>query len=346
MAVQCATCGSFVCRGGKRDAGPDFCPMLGDFPEVEELYADEASRELLVQAALVEAEGYGRWTRLREVAELAGRLSRLRIGIAHGPDTAWEAGEVGSRLRRWGLDPILPPAPEQCDPLGQAAHFLKRGTQLNVVVGMSVPGESVFLKEAAVPTVVLLARDQRLRHNPAAALYTSRSYSQDELHGHWAPEERSPTCGGLAELVELTREPPSDPPRSRVAEAMEVAHRLGATHLGLSFCAGFREEAKALTRILEINGFRVSSACCKTGGTPKEELGIRDDQKVRPGRPEVICNPSAQAELLGREGVQFVFVLGQCVGHDAAVFAKVRAPAVCLVAKDRVLGHNPVAALY
>jgi uncharacterized metal-binding protein len=58
------------------------------------------------------------------------------------------------------------------------------------------------------------------------------------------------------------------------------------------------------------------------------------------------CNPVAQAELLNREGVEFALVLGQCVGHDAATFRHFEAPAACLVAKDRVLAHNPVAALF
>jgi uncharacterized metal-binding protein len=133
---------------------------------------------------------------------------------------------------------------------------------------------------------------------------------------------------------------------SRLAEAMEVAHRLGVTRVGFTFCVGFREEAGTLARILEINGFTVSSACCKTGATPKEWFGIRDEEKVRPGRPEMICNPVAQAELLNRDDVEFALVLGQCVGHDAATFRHLRAPAVALVAKDRVLAHNPVAALY
>jgi len=58
----------------------------------------------------------------------------------------------------------------------------------------------------------------------------------------------------------------------------------------------------------------------------------------------MLCNPVTQAELLNREGVQCALVLGQCVGHDAAAFRHLEAPAVCLVAKDRVLAHNTVAA--
>jgi len=79
---------------------------------------------------------------------------------------------------------------------------------------------------------------------------------------------------------------------------------------------------------------------------PKEEFGIRDDEKVRPSAAEMVCNPLAQAELLNREGVQLALLLGQCVGHDSATMAHLEAPAVCIVAKDRVLAHNSVAALY
>jgi uncharacterized metal-binding protein len=79
---------------------------------------------------------------------------------------------------------------------------------------------------------------------------------------------------------------------------------------------------------------------------PKEKLGIRDAEKVQPGQPEMICNALAQAELLEREGVELVLLMGQCVGHDSATMAHLHVPAVCVVAKDRVLAHNTAAALY
>ena len=60
----------------------------------------------------------------------------------------------------------------------------------------------------------------------------------------------------------------------------------------------------------------------------------------------MICNPLAQAELLSRDDVQMVMSLGQCVGHDAATLGYLNVPTFCIVAKDRVLAHNTVAALY
>jgi uncharacterized metal-binding protein len=363
MTVHCADCPSFVCRGGIRDAGPDFCPMRGHFPDFQELYRDEATRELAVRAALVEGEGYGRWTRLREIAEFCHRIGFRRLGIAHCSDMVREATQVASYFQGSGLAPVLPPCPPGCEPLEQARFFGHREIDLIVVAGMSVIHEALLVQASQIPVVVLIARDLRLRHNPAAALYTSRSYLKDELYGHWNPKQRPPFQGSDAETLEgVAREiqvldegrrrggdresqAPDEGRRSRLAEAMDLAHALGASHLGISFCVGFREEARILTSILQTNGFKVSSACCKTGAVPKEEVGLEDSQKVRPGRPEMICNPVAQAELLNREGVHFALVLGQCVGHDAATFQHLEAPAACLVAKDRALAHNTVAAL-
>jgi len=348
MTVHCAECGLFICQSGNREAAPDHCPMWGDFPDFQELYPEGWVRDFLVRSARVEAEGYCRWTRAREVVEFARGMGYQRIGVAHCPDMEVEAGRVASYLEDSGLQPILGESSESCDPLGQNRFFAGAETEMNVLGGMCVGHEAMFIRESTVPVVTLVARDTRLRHNPAAGIYTSRSYLQDDVFGNWDPKDRPPFQGWEMErLEEVAREvqEEQDGPRSRVAEAMEVAHRLGAGHIGISFCVGFREEAKVLSKILETNGFQVSSACCKTGSTPKEEAGILDSEKVRPGRKEMICNPLAQAELLNREGIQFGLVLGQCVGHDAATFSRLEAPAICLVAKDRVLAHNTVAGL-
>jgi uncharacterized metal-binding protein len=348
MTVRCAECQSYVCRGGIRDAGPDFCPMHEEYPLFERLYRDPRIRTMLKNAALIEARGYGRWTRLRELAEFSRLMGFRRLGIAHGPDLAGEARKVGEALASAEVTPLLPPPGHSLDPQALADLFREEGTDLNVVAGMRVAPEALFLRASDVPVVALIARDERLRHNPAAALYTSRSYLQDALHGHWPATERGSVQDPSTALKSMATEldpTGGEPPPTRLEEALSVVHRMGVSHLGISFCVGFRAEAEILSRILAVNGFKVSSACCKTGATPKEEVGIRDEEKIRPGRPEMICNPVAQAELLNRDGVQFTFVLGQCVGHDAATFWHLEAPGICLVAKDRVLAHNPVAAL-
>ena len=132
----------------------------------------------------------------------------------------------------------------------------------------------------------------------------------------------------------------------RVEEIMNFARRLGISRLGIATCAGLLKEAKLLQDILEANGFEVSSVCCKAGSIPKEEIGLTDEEKVRPGQFEALCNPVGQAKLLNEAGTGLNVAVGLCVGHDSLFFRNSQAPVTVLVAKDRVTGHNPIAALY
>ena len=113
----------------------------------------------------------------------------------------------------------------------------------------------------------------------------------------------------------------------RLREVMEFSKRMGYTKLGLAFCAGLHKEAAIVDRIFRKNGFEVVSVICKTGSIPKDRAEVPQEFRVRPGAYEVMCNPIAQAELLNRAGYSKALV-------------------TTLVAKDRVTGNNPVAAIY
>ena len=133
---------------------------------------------------------------------------------------------------------------------------------------------------------------------------------------------------------------------TRIEEIMDFARRIGAKKLGIAHCVGLIEEAKLVSEIFRANGFEVAAICCKVGSISKEKVGLKDEEKVHPGQFEALCNPVAQAALLAEAGTQLNVVVGLCVGHDSLFFMHSRAPVTVLVAKDRVLGHNPVAALY
>ena len=133
---------------------------------------------------------------------------------------------------------------------------------------------------------------------------------------------------------------------TRVEDTIEFAREMGYKKLGIASCVGLKREAAILESVLKENGFSVASAICKTGGVPKEAIGFEDGEKVTPGGFEPICNPVAQAMLLDSAGSQLNIVVGLCVGHDSLFYRTSKAPVTTLVAKDRVLGHNPVAALY
>jgi uncharacterized metal-binding protein len=133
----------------------------------------------------------------------------------------------------------------------------------------------------------------------------------------------------------------------RVLETVQFARKMGYKKIGLAFCSGLRDEARIINQIMENHGFEVISVCCKVGGIPKEEIGITDSQKIAgPGSYEVMCNPMTQAEVLNKEKTEFNVMVGLCVGHDALFLKNVKALTTVLIVKDRVMGHNPAAALY
>ena len=134
---------------------------------------------------------------------------------------------------------------------------------------------------------------------------------------------------------------------SRLEELIRFGDKCNYHKLGVAFCAGLRNEARMLTDILEANGFQVVSVCCKAGATAKERIGIQPEHKVRgPESWESMCNPVFQAEILNMETVDLAIMLGLCIGHDTLFIKYCRVPMTVLAVKDRVTGHNPLAALY
>lgn len=134
--------------------------------------------------------------------------------------------------------------------------------------------------------------------------------------------------------------------KTRIEEVMDFANKCGYKNLGIAFCSGLAKEAKVFYDILKHNGFRVNSVMCKNGSITKEFMKIEENQKVRPNTYEPMCNPIGQAKFLNKANTDFNIVIGLCVGHDSLFFKYSKAPTTVLVAKDRVLCHNPGAALY
>lgn len=133
----------------------------------------------------------------------------------------------------------------------------------------------------------------------------------------------------------------------RIVELIQFAHKMGYHKLGLAFCTGLSFEAKIVTDILEAQGFEVVSIRCKTGAVPKEQIGIKPEEKIGGADSyEPMCNPIAQAEILNAEKVDLAVLLGLCLGHDTLFLQYCRQPVTVLAVKDRVTGHNPLAAIY
>lgn len=133
---------------------------------------------------------------------------------------------------------------------------------------------------------------------------------------------------------------------TRVEEIIEFANRIGAKRIGIATCAGLIEEAKIFAEILTAKGLEYYSVICKVGAVDKTDIGVLEEEKIRPGTHESMCNPILQARLLNYHKTDLNVVIGLCVGHDSLFIKYSEAPVTTLVTKDRVTGHNPIGALY
>ena len=130
---------------------------------------------------------------------------------------------------------------------------------------------------------------------------------------------------------------------TRIEEIAEFAGKIGARRLGVATCVGLIAESRAAAKFFRHKGFEVYGIACKVGAQSKTSVGI-DPCCQAVGKN--MCNPIMQAKLLNEKKTDLNIVVGLCVGHDSMFYKYSDALCTTLITKDRVLGHNPVAAIY
>ena len=154
-----------------------------------------------------------------------------------------------------------------------------------------------------------------------------RTPSKEEALGWYDEEDR--------QLVKLILES-KNKTVPRVQEIIEFAKHAGYKRLGIANCVGLAEQAGVYEEMLSAH-FEVTRVGCKVCDLQNCEFAE--------GAEGAACNPVTQAKLLAEAGTELNVVLGLCLGHDLLFQKYTAAPCTTLVVKDRVLGHNPVAAL-
>lgn len=135
--------------------------------------------------------------------------------------------------------------------------------------------------------------------------------------------------------------------KTRVEETIEFIKRIGAKKVGIATCVGLIPETRLFTKILDQEGIEYYTVGCKVGAIDKTRVGIPEEKKLNRGcGHESMCNPVLQAKILNEQKTDLNIMIGLCVGHDSLFLKYAKAPTTVLIVKDRVLVHNPVAALY
>lgn len=197
--LSCADCGSKGCINSTGNY-PPFCTTAqleeGELEEALALAEQPENRRILQTAAVVEYEGYCRLTRVEETVDFARRMGYHKIGIATCVGLLRESNALARILRANGFevcsvackagmaDKALLGVPEacrsigtnMCNPILQARHLNKLGTDFNITVGLCVGHDSMFYRYSHAPVTTLVAKDRVTGHNPAAVLYQVDSY--------------------------------------------------------------------------------------------------------------------------------------------------------------------------
>ncbi|MEA4964617.1 MAG: DUF1847 domain-containing protein [Oscillospiraceae bacterium] len=203
----CASCKIHACRTGDLENAPKNCPCAETeaLEKIKTQYQDPEILNLAYHSALVESEGYCKKTRLEEIIDFAEKCKFHKLGVAFCIGLCKEAETFCSILRNHGFEvssivckngsipkeflgikeqeKIVPDTYEpMCNPVGQAFFLNKAQTELNIILGLCVGHDSLFIKYSDAPVTVFAVKDRVLAHNPLGALYLSDSYYKNKLY--------------------------------------------------------------------------------------------------------------------------------------------------------------------
>lgn len=188
----CAKCPlSINCRDGA--TSPDFC--------TKESYADVKQESLKenwdnpenkkINSAWKEVisngrdEGGYKWTRVKEVIEYAKFLKYKKIGLAFCAGLSEEARILNNILEKNGFEVISVVCTSGgtkeddkeksivCNPIFQAEVLNHEKTNLNIMLGLCVGHDVLFIRYSKADVTPLIVKDRVMANNPAGALYSA-----------------------------------------------------------------------------------------------------------------------------------------------------------------------------
>lgn len=135
------------------------------------------------------------WTRIHEIIEYAKIRGMKRLGIATCYALMPEAKLLSDILEKNGFEvvslsclcgEVYPqdlglPGDIFCNPILQAEVLNREKTELNLMVGLCVGHDILFLRHCKAETTPLIVKDRALGHNPVAALYQSQGFFRDRF---------------------------------------------------------------------------------------------------------------------------------------------------------------------
>jgi uncharacterized metal-binding protein len=212
--IECAKCARTVCDSKYYMDGPENCPTKTRAEVIKKAvreYDDPDTKEFARQASIQESECYmnmpegnvTRIPRVEEVVQFSKKMGYKKLGVAFCIGLRVEAEMLTRILENRGFEVVsvcckaggIPKETigikdeekiitkfagpghweSMCSPITQAEILNDAGAEFNILVGLCVGHDSLFIRYAKAPVTVLVAKDRVFGHNPVAGLYLSRS---------------------------------------------------------------------------------------------------------------------------------------------------------------------------
>ena len=203
---QCVKCTVIRCRSKEKDKKvPVFCPT----EKYRDLVKETVKKFMLPENQAVNKGWIGyiskvmdpekpkemlSWTRLDEIMEYARVRGMKKLGIATCGELMPESKLLSDILESNGFEAVSViclcgetdpqeigmPGNKICNPIMQAEVLNREKTELNLMVGLCLGHDILFLRHCEAETTPFVVKDRALGHNPVAALYLS----QNPLYKH------------------------------------------------------------------------------------------------------------------------------------------------------------------
>ncbi|MGL4987899.1 MAG: DUF1847 domain-containing protein [Cetobacterium sp.] len=202
----CAKCVTRGCLTKNESKMPkSVCPSRDEKlqEKAKEMHVDQ-DLMIAIQSALVEGEGNTNWTRIQETISFAKKCNFKKIGVAFCTGLHEEAKTFVKILEHHGLEVVSVVCKNgsilkgflgieqekkehyvkndiMCNPIGQALALNEMKTDLNILFGLCVGHDTLFIKHSEAPITVFAVKDRVLCHNPLGAIYGADGYYKKKL---------------------------------------------------------------------------------------------------------------------------------------------------------------------
>jgi uncharacterized metal-binding protein len=201
LELRCSDCGKKDCMTGDVSNSPPFCPSKLDPETLKEARTklDDPQTQQMARDVAKTWKGMAGKSRIEMTMDYARARGYNRLGLAFCVGLSEEAELLSNALINEGFEVISVccmcgalssddvklkeedkffsgARQPMCNPIGQAALLDKSGCELNIVLGLCVGDDTLFIRHSKAPVTVIAVKDYSLAHNPLGALYTSRSF--------------------------------------------------------------------------------------------------------------------------------------------------------------------------